>query len=144
MIKTIHLILLLLVGLLPAWGQQHDDNGDPRGREKVRAAHAAYITERLALTPEEAERFWPLYREYNEKRRAIRQELRQMRGTQANDQVLLDRNLELKQKELDLEKEYSRRFQQIIPAEKLVKLPAAEADFRRLVFRQLQQRHRRN
>ena len=31
----------------------------------------AYMTEQLALTPVEAEKFWPLYREYQTKRQTI-------------------------------------------------------------------------
>jgi hypothetical protein len=42
---------------------QNDDQEivqpDPKAEQKIKAAHAAYITERLELTPEEAEKFWP-------------------------------------------------------------------------------------
>ena len=116
---------------------------DPRAREKIRAAHAAYITQRLELTSPEAERFWPVYREYGEKRRALRQPLREERSKGADEQKLLDLDLKIKQQELDLEKDYTQRFQKIISAEKLLKLRQAEVDFRKLILRQVQQRHHR-
>jgi hypothetical protein len=116
---------------------------DPRAREKIRAAHAAYITQRLELTSPEAERFWPVYREYGEKRRVLRQPLREERSKGADEQELLDLDLKIKQQELDLEIDYMQRFQKIISAQKLLKLRQAEVDFRKLILRQIQLRHRR-
>ena len=138
-------LLFAIFCCLPLLAQQMpvENRYDGQGREKIRAAHAAYITERLQLTSAEAEKFWPVYREYNEKRRALRQQLRHP-GTPAEDgKDMLDRDLEIKQQELDLEKDYTKRMQEVIPPEKLVRLRPAEADFRRLVLRQLQQRRRR-
>lgn len=116
---------------------------DPQSREKIRAAHAAYITERLELTSAEAEKFWPVYREYGQKRRELREQFRKARQGDTDEKELVDLDLKTKQQELDLEKEYSQRFLKIIDAEKLLKLRQAEGDFRKLVMRQVQQRHRR-
>lgn len=136
------LAILMIFSFLPALAQEGPR--DPRGREKIRAAHAAYITERLELTSAEAEKFWPVYREYGQKRRELRHPLRDARAKGTDEKTLLDLDLKIKQQELDLEKDYSQRLQKIIPAEKVVKLRQAEADFRKLVFRQIQQRrHRR-
>ena len=35
---------------------------DPKAQEKIKAARIAFITERLGLTPAEAEKFRPVYR----------------------------------------------------------------------------------
>src|SRR5690606_27153081 len=113
------------------------------GRERIRAAHAAYITQRLELTPAEAEKFWPVYHEFNEKRMKLREEYRDARRSDSNEKNLLDLELKMKQDELDLEKDYTRRFEKIISQEKVLKLRQAEADFRRLILRQIQQRRRR-
>jgi len=136
------IILLTVISASSAWGQQ-ENMRDSRGREKIRAAQAAYITERLQLTTTEAEKFWPLYREYSAKRSEIRQQLHEGRRSGADEKELLDLGLRIKQQELDLEKEYSIRFQQIISPEKLLKLGQAEEDFRKLILRQIQQRHRK-
>mgnify|MGYP006955279124 FL=1 len=119
-----------------------DNVRDPQARERIRAAHAAYITQRLELTTDEAEKFWPVYREFAEKRRQLRFEMLKQRRSEASDQEILNRDLELKQKELDLEKEYTKKLSDIISPEKLVKLRQAEADFRRLLLKQLQERRR--
>lgn len=138
------LILFLMVSRLAGLAQEApaENMPDPRSREKIRAAHAAYITERLALTPAEAEKFWPVYREYGEKRSELRQQLRMARNQGEDESKLLELDLKTKQRELDLEKDYMQRLQKIIPPEKLLKLRDAEADFRKLVLRRIQHRRR--
>ncbi|MFZ6013309.1 MAG: hypothetical protein ACOYXT_23410 [Bacteroidota bacterium] len=144
--KTIWKIFLLLLLTLPAFAQDVEGDGDeamqqdPKAREKIKAAHAAYITERLGLTTEEAEKFWPVYREYSQKRKDLRREFREARKTGRNEKELIDLDLSIKQKELDLEKDYSGRLQKIITPQKLMNLRQAEGDFKRLLLRQIQQR----
>jgi hypothetical protein len=146
MMKILRIFLLMALAI-PVFAQDADDaeatGEDPRAQQTIRAAHAAYITERLSLTPEEAEKFWPVYREFAKKRLLIRRQLRVARRNGQDEKNLIELDLKLKQQELDLEKEYSARFLQIIPAEKLLNLRQAEADFRKLLLRQLQQRQRR-
>ena len=143
--KKHFLLILMAVLSLSVLAQERDMEGgrDPRAREKIRAAHAAYITERLELSPSEAEKFWPVYREYGEKRRDLRNQLREARRNGAEEKTLLDLDLKIKQQELDLEKDYSERFQKIISPEKVLKLRQAEADFRKLLLRQIQHRQQK-
>ena len=146
-------ILLLMIFVIPAFAQEdNSDNNnaddvqqlDPKAEQKIKAAHAAYITERLSLTPEEAEKFWPVYREYAQKRQDLRQQFRDAKKKGENEKNLLDLDLKIKQQELDLEKDYSGRFQKVITPQKVMNLRQAEGDFRRLLLRQIQQRqHRR-
>lgn len=141
--KTV-ISLLLLLSSLSMWAQENDikeqEPPDQQAREKINAARVAYITERLALTPGEAEKFWPLYREYADKQRGLRQQYNQAKKEGKPAEELLKMEHELKQKNLDLEKEYSGRFQQTISPEKLMNLRRAEGDFRKLVMQQVQQR----
>lgn len=134
---------LLIIALLtiPAIAQNADAKNrqiDPKAKEKINAARAAYITERLELTSQEAEKFWPVYHEYAQKRQDLRKQFREARKAGDSEEKLLDLDLKIKQQELDLEKNYLARFQKIISAEKVMKLHQAEADFRRLLIRQIQ------
>jgi hypothetical protein len=158
MMKPLLKILFTLLITLPAFAQEDDlpATVDPKVEAKVRAAHIAYITDQLALTPEEAERFWPIYREFAEKRKGIRQELRDMKRNpdpnktqEQNDEELVKKQFDVKQKELNLEKDYSGRLLKVISAQKLRTLPEAERRFRQMILdqiqrRQLQQEQHRN
>lgn len=140
--KKIYILGLFLLTALMAVAQEGEEGvpQDPKVREKINAARVAYITERLGLTPEEAEKFWPLYREYANKQRELKQQFNQAKKEGKTADELLDLEHSLKQKGLDLEKEYSGRLRQTISPQKLMSLRGAEEDFRKLVIRQLQQR----
>jgi hypothetical protein len=138
-IKILFLSLFSLTAFAQA-DEQEIDQPDPKAEQKIKAAHAAYITERLELTPEEAEKFWPVYREYAEKRKQIRLQMKQAKEKGAPEKDLLDLDLKVKQQQLDLEKDYSGRLQRVISPQKLMNLKQAEGDFRKLLLRQIQQR----
>jgi hypothetical protein len=140
--KTLKIFLLVLLAL-PTFAQEDDVDAvqaDPKAQAKIKAAHAAYITERLGLTPEEAEKFWPVYREFSQKRQTLRQELRDAKSKGMDEKSRLDLDFKIKQQQLDLEKDYSGRFQKIITPQKLVNLRSAERDFIQIVLRQIHQR----
>jgi hypothetical protein len=143
--RVFNLIFFVAVAFLAM--AQEEVIKDPRGREKIKAARIAYITERLGLTPEEAEKFWPIYREFSGKREGLRQEFENARKNpdpkrtqEENEKQLIDLGLQLKQRELDLEREYSGRILNTISPQKLMALRKAEQDFRTLVIKQIQQR----
>ncbi|MCX7638718.1 MAG: hypothetical protein N2044_12815 [Cyclobacteriaceae bacterium] len=138
-------VVLLSIFSLQVIAQEESEK-DPKARQRIEAARIAFITERLGLTPEEAERFWPVYREFVQKRMELRKQFELQRKIQGNNpseeqqRKLVEMDLQLKQQELDLEKEYSGRLLQAVPPQKLLALRQAEADFRAMVLRQIQQR----
>lgn len=151
--KTMNKIWMMAALVLTGWCAmaQEDDlpqqNIDPKVREKVEAARIGMITNRLGLTPEQAEKFWPIYREFTQKRQEMRQEFRQaQQGFDPNNpdpkkqQELVDKGFQLKQKELNLEKDYSGRIMNVITLQQMMNLRKAEQDFRQLILNQLQQR----
>jgi len=141
--------ILLTIILLPAWAQDDDipPVTDTKARDKIQAARVAYITDQLQLTPQEAEKFWPIYREFAERRKALRQQLKEARqnpspdqNQEKNSQAALDAQFKIKQQELDLEKDYSGRLLKVISAQKLRTLPDAERRFRQMILDQIQRR----
>lgn len=129
-----------------AWAQSEDPQ-DPKVQEKIRNLRIAYITDKLGLTPEQAERFWPVYREFSEKRRSLHSELQEARKrmevTQPDPEKqkeLIELGLQVKQRELDLEREYSGRILAVISAQQLINLRKAETDFNQMILNQIQQR----
>jgi hypothetical protein len=142
--KTLKIMTAFLLFATLAFAQEDEAEAlqqDPKAQQKIKAAHAAYITEHLGLTPEEAEKFWPVYREYAAKRQSIRQQYRDAKKSGQDEKSLLELDLKIKQQELDLEKDYSGRFQKVITPQKMMNLRQAEKDFRRLILRQIQQRN---
>lgn len=125
---------------------QPETEQDPKTVEKINALRIAYISEKLGLTTEQAEKFWPVYREFSDKRKELRQELigarKQLKQGQdpSKDEALMKLGLELKQRELDLEKTYSERLLKVITAQQILNLRKAEGDFHQMIRDQIQQR----
>lgn len=146
------LTLLLSIFIITTVFAQDDeiekiDKQDLKAQEKIKAARIAFITERLGLTPDEAEKFWPVYREFSLKRQELRQQFKDQRKNpdpkktiEQNEKDALELGLKLKQQELDLEKEYSGKLLKAVPAQKVMALRKAEDDFRRLLIDQIQKR----
>lgn len=144
--KRVSIILILFFISLGAFAQNKE------ARKKIESARIALITERLGLTPDQAEKFWPVYRQYNMERRALRQEFKNARQgvdmeniTDEQGKQLVEKSIELKQNELNLERKYSNRMGEVITTQQLFKLKNAEKDFQQMLLKQIQrQRQRQN
>lgn len=115
-------------------------------KQQIEAARIALITERLDLTPAEAEKFWPVYNEFTSQRRALRMNFREERGRISAEQLsenqrkeILQKEIDLKQKELNLEKEYSQKVLNVISTQQMMSLRTAERDFKRMLLERVQQ-----
>jgi hypothetical protein len=145
------LMLLLLACGINANAQQPGEldrvQQDPRAAERINNLRIAYLTEKLELTPQQAERFWPVYREFSQERMKLRNEFRDAQRTidpnrpdPAKQQALVDLGLKTRQRELDLEKDYSNRLLKVISAQQLLNLRQGEREFVNILRDQIQQR----
>lgn len=140
MITTIALIFGLTAMAFAQKGQKAEN------REEQKAKKVAYITERLALTPEEAKVFWPIYEQKNKDKREVMKSNKGDRKANpkkkidemTDDEVktLLNKMIEKKQAELDIQKEYNTKFLSVLPAKKVAKLYHAEREFRKAGHKQ--------
>jgi len=115
-------------------------------KQQIEAARIALITERLDLTPAEAEKFWPVYNEFTSQRRALRMSFKEERSRISSEQLsedqrkeILQKEIDLKQKELNLEKEYSQKVLNVISTQQMMSLRTAERDFKRMLLERVQQ-----
>ncbi len=116
---------------------------------KIESARIALITERLGLSPAQAERFWPIYNEYSTQRRQIRNQWTEARKgvdpqtmTEQQSQQMMNLRFEVKQKELNLEKDYAKRLREVISSQQILSLRNAEDDFKRMLLQRIEQRRR--
>ncbi|NNL02572.1 MAG: hypothetical protein HKP39_09890 [Eudoraea sp.] len=119
------------------------------GMEKIKSLKIAFITERLALSSEEATVFWPVYNEHEKALENIRTKERQdIRGklrnfNQMSDQEirgLMDEFLELEKEKTERNHAFLKKMSDLISARKTFMLIKAEEDFKRRLLQQLQQR----
>jgi hypothetical protein len=118
---------------------------DEERNEKIEAAKIGMITNRLNLTVEQASQFWPLYTEYNNKKKELSQQLNSMMSEAKWAQMSRDEKtksvqeiLNIRQKEVDVEKDFSQKFMKVISAQQLAELYRTERIFLKRLFKMLQ------
>ena len=109
-------------------GIKAQDVDDTRA-EKIQSLKIAFITQKLQLTTDEAEKFWPIYNQYDNEIRNI--QLDSKNGT------VIDKEEKL----LNIRKKYVSSFEKVIGPQKVNKLFNAEIDFRTILIRRLQNRN---
>lgn len=139
------LLLLWLLAALPALAQP--GSGGRQGRmSQLENAKIAYITEKISLTQDQAQRFWPVYNEFTAKRRDLNRRMRETRPhdpdalTDAQVKETLTQALALRQQEVNLEKEYFDKFQKVLNIRQVGKLYQAERQFTREVIKRVADR----
>ena len=125
MMKKILLILLLFSA---SFSMQAQDVANNR-QEKIEALKIAFITQKLQLTPGEAEKFWPLYNQYNEEVKGI------SKNPGSNDV------LENEQQLLNVRKKYKSSFEKVLGSQKMNNLFNAEREFRNVLIKRLKARN---
>lgn len=142
--KALFLSISLAVAATVGFSQE------PRPRfqenmERIQAERVSYLTNRLDLTVQEAEKFWPLYNEYLGKREELfasrhKQMPRGFDPEQLSDQDLekmfnsiLDQDISL----AELKKEYYLKIREILPIKKVLMLHRAEQDFMNHMLNQI-------
>jgi Spy/CpxP family protein refolding chaperone len=145
-LKLITPLFLFTLGWAPASVAQPG----PKKKEQIEALRMGFLTQKLDLTGKEAQQFWPVYNEYQDKLEALRKtrkkELRAEPGTldQITDQEaeqIIDAELQLKAKEVELNKTYFEKFKQVLPIKKVLKLMRAEEEFKRELLKQLKDKN---
>jgi hypothetical protein len=108
-------------------------------------ARIAFITGRLTLTQDQAQRFWPVYNEFVAKRRELNRTARQLRLATTNNAALTDAQLRdnftqdfaIRQQQLNLEKDYFERVQKVLSLRQVAQLYQAERDFTKEVLQRV-------
>jgi hypothetical protein len=128
-------------------GTNNNTNTQQSSKEKIQAQKVAFISQDLQLSPAEAEKFWPLYNEFNSKKDEFgktKKELEKNARKNGIDQLtdkqaqeLIDAELNFEQNVLDLKKEYIEKYKAVIGIIKTVKLFQSEKKFNNYLLKQL-------
>lgn len=140
-------ILFLATFVLPIMLLSHPERCHEQERERIQSEKVAYLTNQLDLSVKEAQLFWPVYNEFNnkndqlfEEQRTINRNLRHKKGEYSEIELeqMLDRLIEIKLEQAKLEKQYHEKYKEILNPEKIVLLYQAEFGFRRHLLRRYQ------
>lgn len=134
--KIILFTFLTFIGALCLFAQE--DSKQRLTPEEFRKKQAEYISNRASLTDEEAARFFPVYFELQDKKRALShrawQDIKRTRTEKFTEEQYNELIYKMVNSRLNsdrLEKAYLSRFKAIISCEKIFKVQAAEMRFHR-------------
>ena len=117
-------------------------------RKRIEASKVAYMTSYLDLSTIEAEKFWPVYNEYQAKSKALREQWGKRKDydqmTEAEASSMLDKYMDISAKRSTLKLDYMKRFRTILSDKKVLMLNRAESDFRKQVVKKYAERKRSN
>jgi hypothetical protein len=120
---------------------------DDSKRDKIDALRATFINKKLNFTTQESQLFWPLYNEMNDKLDAVRKTFRLQYNAKTNYDFATDKEAEsylnaelnLKQKEFEITKEYYDKFKKIMPVKKVAAVKRAEEDFKKEIIKTIKE-----
>lgn len=100
------------------------------GLQRLQNIKESFLKKRLSLTNDEAQQFWPLYRQYQDEMANVRR-LKRLNNSdaQANGSEQVKKDLEYESKLVNLKKHYNDEFLKILPAEKVSLLYKSEREF---------------
>ena len=138
-------MLGLAAVLLASVPAAHAQGGGRKGQRLAQLENAkiAFITNRVALTQDQAQKFWPVYNEFSDRRRELNRNGRLLRRNVTegmSDQQIrenFNQSFTVRQQELNLEKEYFDKFQKVISLRQVSRLFLAERDFTKEVIRRV-------
>jgi hypothetical protein len=97
---------------------------------RLEALKIAYITNKLNLSPEEAQKFWPIYNQYSLELKVAR-----MKAMNNNSsEIELDESL------LNIRKKYSVQFGQALPPAKVDTFFKSEKEFGHFIEKEMERR----
>ena len=118
--------------------------------ERIKALRVAFFSDKLDLTTEEAQKFWPVFNQYDEKHSGLQRQKRQLmfKLRRENTSSLSDKEtLKLMEQDEQLETEIqnnrrqlAKDLQGIIPNQKILMLRQLEIEFKTKLLDQMKNR----
>ncbi len=97
--KFLLIASLILSSITIAFAQADNQEGDFKQQEKIQALYVAYVTKQLELTPDEAQKFWPMHTQFTKEVNGINKALPE---------------LDKQQKTLDIKRKYQSNFSNVL------------------------------
>lgn len=143
--KLHFLIFTFILFANVSFGQENDRR---MKRDDIEAQKISFITSQIALSPDEAKAFWPLYNSYKSELQNLRKKEKAQssyRTTTASDlsdkelDALMKREFAIERQIIDLDEKYYEIFKTVLPVSKVAAFYAAEHDFKRELLKALKE-----
>ncbi|MGB4849586.1 MAG: hypothetical protein WBP41_16805 [Saprospiraceae bacterium] len=128
-------LVIALTFIIPVLGfAQPQGPLSKEARRRIEAQRIGFITQKLDLSPDEATKFWPVYNEYKDALKDMKDDMERpdlMTITDDDANTIIDRHVIQEQKRLDLQKKLIADLRKVISPRKIILLQASEREFNR-------------
>ncbi len=141
LMKKSFVVALLLFATIGATFAQN-----ARLQERIKSMKIAFYTEKLQLTPDEAQQFWPLFNEYEADKKKLKgdyklpKRINQLSEAEADEAILA--SLDMEEKEIGLKRKYYTKLKTVLSAQKIAKLQRAERAFKEKILEIINERRK--
>lgn len=131
------IVIIFFFALGTAMAQRPGEGYD---HEKLEAARVAFITTRLDLKPEQAQKFWPIYNVFNESREKSLREmselgrLRDDKLSEAEAKSRLLKKFEIERKMIVDEEKFVKDLSSVITYNQIIQLNGLNREFARHIW----------
>lgn len=137
---TIGIVLLMLTSAITQAQKPTTDEA----AEKIKSLQMQYLSQKLNLSAEEAEKFWPVYKNYTKEvetliaeRHNKRQQDKQLSDPDDIARRNMDNDLGYEKRMYDIRSRYTNEFQRVLPARKAGAVFKSEREFRNIMINHL-------
>ncbi|MFO8235317.1 MAG: hypothetical protein R6U04_07940 [Bacteroidales bacterium] len=143
-------IFLLSIFIFLAFSAVAQEKEKQSVRKQIQTEKIAFFTEKIGLTLQEAERFWPIYNEYWDKKNKIEEDRKNQMDAYLNHpetfskneiENLVDNYVDYRKQKAELLEEYHKKFKEILPVEKVLRLYVADYDFKSYLLKKIKNKN---
>jgi len=141
--KKILIIMFIAPLLLLSQSEKQQKRQDKL--EKIESSKIAFLSKKLNLSVEEAQAFWPVYNEYTDQIKSIKQknnhlikERKNINNLDENQvEVLNDKKFKIEQQILETRIIYHKEYQKILSNKQIAVLYDAEQEFKKRLLKRM-------
>jgi len=149
-VKSILILISVFFIGMPAFAQNQTKS---EKEQEIKYQKIAFFTDKIGLTSEEAQLFWPIYNEYWAKKNKIIADRKSHMTNFANNNKNMSNDEMVKQADqyihyeielTDLLNEYHTKFKNILPIEKVMKIYLADYEFKTYLLKRIRESGKEN
>jgi hypothetical protein len=145
--KIIKYIILLFISFTITFSSLAQESKSDK-KQEIKSQKIAFFTDKMGLTPDEAQIFWPIYNEYWAKKNKIianRKDKMTFFASNSenmnNDEMVkyADQYIHFEMELAELLDEFHVKFKKILPIEKVMKIYLADYEFKTYLLKKIRE-----
>jgi hypothetical protein len=146
LIQSALLIAVLLICVSSSNAQEAQSKSDKK--QKLKSQKIAFFTDKIGLTPDEAQIFWPIYNAYWDKKNSIIADRKEKMtffadhsDNLSNEEMIkyADQYIHYEMELAELLDEYHKKFKEILPIDKVMKIYLADYEFKTYLLKKIRE-----